>query len=378
MAAQMIYDAIVIGVGSMGSAASYYLAEQGLQVLGIDQYTPPHLLGSHTGQSRIIRMAYFEHPDYVPLLKRSYELWKNLETKTHLQHFYKTGLQYYGPASGSLIEGVICSATKYNLEIQKNPYYNAQLTIPENMVSIYEPNAGYIIPEKTISSFIDLASQKGARFHYGEKVLSWKSEHDIVKVNTNQQSYCAKKIIITSGAWSKQLIPNLPSSLNVTKQSLFWVRPKNVQDFSDAVFPCWNIQDPNKEGLYYGFPIVKYKDELLIKLAHHVQNITIDPDRDDRKSASQDQVIIQYALDTFFPNKIDKIVESSTCLYTNSKDENFIIDFAAGFDHRVVYACGFSGHGFKFVPVIGKILAELAIYGKTDSPIEFLAAQRFH
>lgn len=377
MSHSKIYDVIVIGVGSMGSATLNNLAKQGAQVLGIDQYESPHTFGSHTGQSRIIRMAYFEHPDYVPLLQRSYKLWEELEQDTGEQHFYKTGLIYYGNPSDMLISGVLKSVKKYDLDIVQNKPIESALTIPAHIPNIYEPNAGYIIPEKTISSYIELSKINGANIIHNAKVIRWNQDGSTISVTTNNGTYKAHKIVITAGAWSTDLIHKVNSQLTVTKQSLFWVKPKNIDDYHDHLFPCWNIQDPNYDGLFYGFPLLEYQGQSLIKFAHHYKNISFDIERGNRDTPQKDKEIAQYVIDTYFPNKIESIVDAKTCLYTNSSDENFIIDYAEGSNKQVVFACGFSGHGFKFVPAVGKILSEMVLEEKTESPIGFLSAHRF-
>src|SRR2546423_13488975 len=199
------FDAIVIGVGSMGSSACYFLSDRGYKVLGLEQFDITHEYGSHAGQSRIIRKAYFEHSDYVPLLNRAYANWKGLEEETGIQIYFRTGLVYLGEPGHLIMQGVKRSADLYNIPIE---YFESlsitkkfpQFTLPEKFEAIYEPDAGFLTPEKIIRLYTELAIKKGAEIHTNEKVHEWKKEGDGVTVTTNKNTYHCQKLIITAGA----------------------------------------------------------------------------------------------------------------------------------------------------------------------------------
>ncbi len=378
------YDVIIIGVGSMGVSTCYWLAKRGYKVLGLDQFDIPHEQGSHTGQSRIIRKAYFEHYDYVPLLNKAYENWKELEALTGTQLYFPTGLVYFGQSNNTVIKGVKESAILHQIEIDKLTRKQTELsfpqfTLPENFETIYEPDAGFITPEKAIQLYKEEAMKVGADIRTNEIVLSWEKENGIIKIVTNKNTYYSKKLIITAGAWSAKMLPLLKTELTVTRQTIAWVQPNNQDSFSLGNFPCWMLEEEGR-GCYYGFPILpadNFDGPVGMKLAHHYSGQTTDPDYVNRQINKEDEEDINYVLEKYWPAANAKIIAWKTCLYTTTKDENFIIDHLPGYDGDVTIACGFSGHGFKFVSVIGEILGDLAIEGKTNMPIDFLSLKRF-
>jgi sarcosine oxidase len=379
------FDIIVIGVGSMGSSACYNLSKKGYKVLGLEQFDITHENGSHAGQSRIIRKAYFEHPDYVPLLSRVYEGWKTLEEETGEQVYFKTGLLYSGYRDNEIIKGVKQSASLYNIYIENPDRALAerkfpQFKIPETFDTVFEPDAGFVTPEKAIRLYAELAKRYGAVIQTNEKLIEWKKKADGVIVKTNKEIYRCNKLIITAGAWAGKLIPGLANKIKITRQFLAWMKPKHPEKFSLNNFPCWMIADEDMPGCYYGFPMLsteKFGPPEGLKLAHHYPAMVTDPDNVNRTVTNEDIENLKYAMNKYFPGEFDGVLSTKICLYANSPDENFIIDRLPGYEENVFIACGFSGHGFKFVPVVGEILSDLAIDGKTKLPIEFLNANRF-
>jgi sarcosine oxidase len=380
------FDVIVLGLGSMGSATCYNLAVSDVSVLGLEQFEIPHDQGSHAGQSRIIRKAYFEHPDYVPLLQRAYENWQDIETKTGSQVYFPTGLLYAGKSTDILIKGVRESATKYEIKIEslsksETTFRYPQFRIPEDYEVLFEPDAGFVTPERAISLFVEQAKSLGAQINAKEKVISWTREAGIIKVITEKDSYSCKKLVITAGPWAGKMIPGLSSSLRVTRQVIAWVNPKQPKLFELNQSPCWMIDDDAQPGMYYGFPIVPVDEFGLpngMKLAYHYPGLTSDPDHVDRNPSKEEEQNLIEALHRYLPEGYLSTHVLKTCLYTNTPDEHFVIDFLPNFEHDVVIAAGFSGHGFKFVSVVGEILTDLVTKGKTDLPIDFLNAKRFH
>jgi len=379
------FDAIVLGVGSMGSSTCYYLASRGNRVLGLEQFDIPHDQGSHAGQSRIIRKAYFEHPDYVPLLERAYENWKEIEGKTDSQIYFPTGLLYAGKPEEVLIKGVRESAEKYKLNVESlsksdTKHRFPQFQIPEGYEVLFEPDAGFVTPERAILLFAEQAIRKGAQIHTKEKTASWKKEGDLITVITDKSTYTCKKLIITAGAWAGSVIPGFSSQLKVTRQVIAWVNPKERKPFELGQFPCWMIDDHTQEGMYYGFPVLpvaKFGAPIGLKVALHHPGLVSNPDAVNRIPSKEDENHLVEALDKYLPQGYETTHVLKTCLYTNTPDENFILDFLPGYDQQVAIAAGFSGHGFKFVSVVGEIMADLSMKGKTHLPIDFLNAKRF-
>jgi sarcosine oxidase len=379
------FDVIVIGVGSMGSAACFFLAQRNYKVLGLEQFDIPHDQGSHGGQSRIIRKAYFEHTDYVPLLNKAYENWKNFEAETGTQIYYRTGLVYFGKPGNAMIKGVKQSASLYNIPLENLSSSVAskrfpQLIIPEDFETLFEPDAGFIQPGKAITLYKDSAIKKGAEIHTKEKVLEWKKDGNRIKVTTDKKTYCSSKLIITAGAWEGKLIPGFADKIKVTRQFVAWIKPKRWNEFELNKFPCWMIADDKKPGAYYGFPILPvdtFGGPEGLKLAYHYPATETNPDTVNRQPAIEDKASLKYFLDKYMPDVFESEMASGICLYASTPDENFIIDMLPGCEGHVIIACGFSGHGFKFVSVIGEILADLATEGETTQPIDFLRLARF-
>ena len=385
MNSQNNFDVIVLGVGSMGSSTCYHLAKQGVKVLGLEQFDIPHEMGSHGGQSRLIRKAYFEHPDYVPLLERAYRNWQTIEQLSGVSIYTKTGLLYFGKPDQPLIKGVKESAEKYGIEVNtqtdvtvKKDY--PQFSIPDDYEKLFEPDAGFVSPEKAILAYSRQAIQLDAVIKTNEKILHWQRHKNGVMVSTDKANYSAKKLIIAAGPWAGKLIPPLAKNLKVTRQVLSWVKPKNPEDFQLGKFPCWTIADENIPGIFYGFPILPFENfgsPTDLKIAHHYPGSATDPDTISRNPIPADESILTYALNKFLPEAYESTVVIKTCMYTNTPDENFILDFVPGYEGEVLAATGFSGHGFKFASVVGEIMCDLAIKGSTNLPIEFLRAKRF-
>lgn len=373
------FNVIVIGVGSMGSAACYYLAKRGHSVLGIEQFDTPHQRGSHAGQSRIIRKAYFEHSDYVPLLERAYGNWKAFERETGSQFYYGTGIVYFGKPENENIQGIRKAAVLHNIHIEnlhreevakKFPLFE----VPENFDTIFEPDAGFVTPERAIEAYVRESEKLGALIVRKSPVTRWTLEGDKIRVSAMPGDYTADKLVITTGAWASRLLPQIAVPLNVTRQLLAWVAPRDTRAFSLENFPCWFVEDPDL-GTFYGFPSLPH-GPVGLKLAHHHPGVPSEADAIDDPIPKSEEAKLQHFLEKYLPSAGDHIVHTKHCLYTYSPDSHFIIDHLPGYDKKVSIACGFSGHGFKFVPVVGEVLADLAMHGRTDLPVGFLGLRR--
>lgn len=378
------YDVIVLGVGSMGSATCYYLAQEGVRVLGLERFDISHENGSHAGQSRIIRQAYFEHPDYVPLLKSAYKNWQDLEHQTGARLYHQTGLLYFAQADHPLITETLNSAKKYqvNVDILSSEQVLAeypQFNLPPTFEKLYEPNAGFVTPERAILLYAALAMNNTAEIHTHEQVINWSANGDSIEVSTTKGTYSCSKLIITVGAWAGHLMPELEKKLIVTRQMIAWMNTKNDALFELGRLPCWTLADEAHPGMFYGFPILpvnRFGGPIGLKLGHHYPGIESQPDHLERLASTEDQQILINMLAKFIPEAYESISEFKVCMYTNTPDANFIVDFLPDYTN-IVQASGFSGHGFKFASIIGEILTDLVIQGKSPHPIEFLSANRF-
>jgi sarcosine oxidase len=378
------FDVIVIGVGSMGASACYHLARRGYRVLGLEQYDISHELGSHGGQSRIIRKAYGEATGYVPLLERAYENWKTLEAETGAQVYFETGLTYFGPPGSAFLQTVRESAETYNIPLndlspeacrRKYP----QFELPEHFQRLEEPEAGLLTPERSILLMAEQALLRGAVIRSGEPVVGWEHTTGGVVVRTSRETYRAGKLVVTAGAWARELLPALAPQLHVTRQALAWVQPAAWDRFALGTFPCWLLEHEGRD--FYGFPILPagtFGGPLGLKLAlHYPGEAVADPSAADRSPRKAEEEVLVNFLKQFLPQGYTQTLAMKTCLYTNTPDGHFVVDHLPGYGKEVVVAAGFSGHGFKFASAIGEVLADLAMEGATAMPIDFLRADRF-
>ncbi|HZZ43096.1 MAG TPA: N-methyl-L-tryptophan oxidase [Tepidisphaeraceae bacterium] len=373
------FDAIVVGLGAMGSAAAFHLARRGVRVLGLEQFDIPHNLGSSHGHSRMIRLAYYEHADYVPLLKRAYELWEELEKLSGQKLLFKTGGIYMGPADGEVVPGARGAARQYGLahemlswdELRKR---YPMFSLPEGYAGIYEPEAGFLLPELCISTYAAAAMNGGAELHAHEAVMDWSANSRGVTVRTSKGTYNAERVIFCGGAWTSQLLKELSAPLVVTRQILGWIGPRREAElFSLGRFPVWGIEQAD-QSLAYGFPILPNVPGL--KLARHAAGEPTEVDTIRREIGEKDEAEIREIVDRHLPTAAGPIVGLRTCMYTNSLDGHFILDQIPGHEN-VLMAGGFSGHGFKFASVVGEVLAELAVDGHTRLAVGFLGLSRF-
>jgi sarcosine oxidase len=351
----------------MGSSALYQLSRRGLRVLGIEAFEPGHQLGSWHGESRIIRLAYHEHPSYVPLLHRAYALWSELEEESGADLLRITGGLMIGSPSSELVSGALRSAQLHGLahevlsaaEVRRRyPVFNPG----EDEVALVEPRSGFLRPERCVEAFLQLARKQGAEVRYTEPVRAW-SAHE---VRTANETYAAEHIVFTCGARMSKLLGDSIPPVVAERAVLFWFEPS--QSFDDVPVYLW---EPNPQEVFYGFPHVEWPGA---KVAMHHSGEFCDPDAVDRTVGPRDEAIIREAIATRLPGLNGAVLKSTVCLYENSPDRHFIIDRLSD---NVVYAGGFSGHGFKFASVVGEILADLVTKGSATEDAAFLQSRRF-
>lgn len=359
----MDYDLIVVGTGGMGSAALYYGAQRGLKCLGLDRFPPAHDRGSSHGESRLIRLSYFEHPDYVPLLRRSYELWDALDANL----LQRSGAIYCGPADGVMVSGVLRSAQVHGLDVRAvSAEEHVQYRRAEDAEAVFEADAGWLPVEQCVQRYLDAAVALGAEHRWGQTVQRWEPESEGVRVITSSGSFKAKALVIAGGAWAGDLLPELSLPLTVVRKHLHWFRCDDERYRYGFFYEL-------PQGLFYGFPASNGR----LKLAEHTGgDAVVDPLNAPRDMCPVDAGRVADFVAEYLPGVQSERLEHKTCFYTRTPDEHFILDRYPGCD-RVAFVAGLSGHGFKFAPAIGEALVDLATRGTTFTDISFLSHQRF-
>ena len=374
------FNTIVVGVGGMGSATCYHLAKRGKRVLGLEQFDIPHMRGSSHGYTRIIRLAYYEHPSYVMLLKRSYELWHAIEQIAGEKLLHYTGSIDAGPAESWVFKGALQSAVQYDLphevltgiEMQQRfPGYR----FPQDLMALYQPQGGFLTPERCIVAYANAAMDLGAEIHGREKVLSYEPNGTGgVRVRTDRDEYEADTLVVTAGAWDAQLMPHLAGLAVPERQVLAWLQPQKPEYFKPSNFPVFNCLVP--EGRFYGFPVHGVPGFKFGKY-HHFEE-TGNPDRlivDDGEPRPADEIMLRDFASRYFPDGTGPTMTLATCMFTNTPDGHFIIDQHPNLP-QVFYASPCSGHGYKFASVIGEIMADLGERGETRWDISLFRADR--
>jgi sarcosine oxidase len=373
------FDVIVVGIGAMGSATCFHLARKGARVLGLEQFGIPHDRGSSHGHSRMIRSAYYEEPRYVPLLREAYRLWDELSAISGRTLLYRTGGLFIGPADAMLVAGSRLAAETHQLPYEMLSRDDLrrrfpQFAVPDRWAAMFDPDAGFLTPELLISTHAEWAMRHGAVIHAHEPIVDWSSDASGVTVRTAKDTYHAGALVFTAGAWSGLLLRHLPVKLQVTRQVLGWVRPKSPDDYALGRFPVWAVDGLDDGGIYYGFPMTP--DSPGLKLAHHAPAAPYDPNTPTRLATAEDEADFRPALKRYLPAADGPLIAMRVCMYTMSPDEHFILDRHPEHE-RVQIACGFSGHGFKFASVIGRLLADRALGRPDGGAAEFLRLRRF-
>jgi sarcosine oxidase len=372
------YDAIVLGVGGVGSAALYHLAKRGVRALGIDRFNPPHDRGSTHGHTRVIRQAYYEHPDYVPLLRESYVEWFALESHVGRKLFHQIGLLEAGPADGVVVPNVLRAAAQYRIPVESLDAASIEahwpgVCVDRDSIGVFEPGAGYLLVEDCVQAHLDAACAAGAELRTNIEVTNfdWSAQSTILETSDGDQVE-AKAVIVAAGPWSAKMLEHVGVQCTVRRKSLFWFASDDPQYSAESGLPVFLFELPN--GIFYGFPKL---DERGVKFAEHTGGRSVDdPLTVDRAVDFNEQRRLSEVLSYLLPGVSSDVTDHAVCMYTMSPDEHFIVDRLPGMSN-VVFAAGLSGHGFKFVPVLGRALADLALDGGTQLPIDFLSLKRF-
>lgn len=376
----MKYDTIIVGLGAMGSAAAYQLSKRGVSVLGLEKFTPAHANGSSHGRSRIIRQAYFEGAEYVPLLLRAYELWRELEQDCGESLLRITGGLMIGDRDSQTVAGALHSAQEHGLAYELLDAAELRRRYPpfqpaSHDVALYEADAGVVLPEAGILAHQRGATKRGAELHFEEPALEWQASESGVYVRTERDTYRAERLILAPGAWAPELMADLRLPLVVERQVLYWFEPKSGYDaYQPGRFPIfiWEIENGMQ---FYGFP-AEQSAPFGVKAAYFRKGETTSPDHVDRNVREDEIEDVRGDIARLMPDLNGKLIDAKTCLYTTTPDEHFILGLHPH-HANVVLASPCSGHGYKFSSVVGEVLADLATAGSTHHPIALFDPMRF-
>ena len=371
------FDTIVVGIGGMGSATLWQLARRGQRVLGLERFDLGHAMGSSHGVNRIIRLAYFEHPDYVPLLRRAYELWRETERLAGEQLLFVTGGLDAGLENGRVVQGSLAACREHDLPHEM--LTSAEITrrfpgyrLPAHYAAVYQPEGGFVASERAILAHASLATAAGAELHGREKVVGIEPGNGRVTVVTDRGRYEAGRVVVSAGAWISDLIPGLRKAAVPERQVLGWFQPRNPALFTPDVFPVSNLL--TEFGHFYQFPSWGIPGFKIGRYNHlreqgHADVLSREP-------TAADETVLREAIRALFPKADGPTLRLAACLFTNTPDEHFVIDSLP--DHpEVIVASPCSGHGFKFASVIGEVLADLATTGSSRMNLDLFSYGRF-
>lgn len=366
------YDVIVVGAGGWGSATLYHLARRGLKVCGLEQFALGHDRGSSHGESRVIRMAYFMHPDYVPVLRRAYKLWRDVEAEADARLMTLPGLLCIGEPDGPLIRGLEACYSTHDLPHERWSPAEArrrypQFRIPDDLACYWDPLGGYLDADGAVRAHQQLAQRHGAELISHTNVVKLEPSAAGVVVHTETEKLHAARVVVTTGAFAERLVPDLITPL---RKVLFWYRALDPAAFAPNRFPVWIAKVSGFN--YYGFPSL---DGTTMKCAEDTGGqMASDPRTISRELQTEDEVKLRPFLDKLFGPAIGERTAFKTCVYENSADRHFLVDHHPRHPN-VTLALGGSGHGFKFCSVIGEMAADLAEKGRSELRPKIFAAR---
>jgi sarcosine oxidase len=372
------YDVIVAGVGGMGSAACWHLAQRGQRVLGLERFDLGHSMGSSHGMTRIIRLAYFEGSHYVPMVRRAHELWAETGRKAGMQLLHVTGSIDIAPEGAGFVESARQSCIEHDLphetldraEIMRRfPAF----ALPEGQIGLWQPDGGFVASERAIFAHVGLAQAAGATIRANEPVLEWSvTGHGGVRVTTAKGQYTAGRLVLTSGAWMDTLNTALAPHLKTVRQAIGWYSVKDPEPFRIGKMPVFILTV--EEGNFYGFPLWEHPG---FKIGGpHFAREQLDASDPSRTPSERQVRMLGTAVARYFPHATTEPLAIKGCLYTVTPDEHFVIDTIPGAE-QVVFASCCSGHGYKFASAIGEILADLSAKGQSAFDLSHFSLKRF-
>lgn len=363
--AQSTFDVIVIGAGGMGSAAAFELCRRGRTVLLLEQFPLVHDRGSSHGHTRIIRRAYYEHPAYVPLVRRSFERWYDIEQRTGRHLLTECDCIGIGPPDGEVVTGVLAAAREHGIDVELLSPNDLRERFPQfrfgdEFAGVLEHDAGFLYVEDCVRAHLDSARDLGAAIHAEEPVTEWRVEENGIRVDTVRGTYHAAKLVITAGPWAGQMLGEHGQHLRVMRQTLLWFGTGDAELFRRDRMPIFLAEVAG--GPFYGLPAI---DARGLKVARHYgAPERLSPAELIRELVAADETHVREFLSKHIPLANGTLNAGQTCIYTLTPDRHFLIGLHP--DHaNVAVAGGFSGHGFKFAPVVGEILADLVDQGRT-------------
>lgn len=363
------YDVIVVGVGGMGSAAAYHLSQRGYDVLGIERYDIPNSMGSSHGSTRIIRKVQPEGPEYVPLVERAYELWEDLEANTGRDLLHRTGSIHAGGPGTDVVEDAQTSCEANDIEYEKLSGESVNerfpgFELPEEFSAIFQKEGGFLDCEQSISAHVEAAHAEGATIHGREQVIEWSETEKGVTVQTDKHRYRADELLLTAGSWTSELLDSLAKEIVPVRALMTWLQPKKRELFTPDKFPVFVVRDQEEGG--YGFPVYDVPG-FKFGRASDLRKVT-NPDNMNREPTVAEEELHRRYAKKFFPDAVGPTLSLRTCIQSYSADNDFVLGRVPDYD-SVTVGTGFSGHGFKFVSVMGEILADCVDKGKTTLDI---------
>jgi len=374
----MTYDVCVVGLGGIGSAILAHCAARGARVIGLEQFARGHELGASTGRTRMIRKAYFEDAAYVPLVLRAYELWGELQREAGEPLLRTTGVLTVGPEASEIIVGTRRAAREHKLPLEclgasdmRTRY--RMLKFQPDEVALFEPDAGVLNPERAIAAHLLLAERNGATVRFELAMTRWEALGDGFDILLDDGSrISARTLILALGPWVQRTLAHLGIPIRVQRNVQAWFAPA-TGDYSPPHFPAFLLNRAGLPAPLYGFP--DFGDG--VKAAFHGFGGLTEAEHVDREiNLERDITPLTRAMDDWMPNAASKLLAAKVCMYSLTPDTHFVVDRHPEHE-RLILCGGFSGHGFKFAPVIGEIAADLAVDGNTRHPIGFLSLRRF-
>jgi sarcosine oxidase len=374
----MGHDVAVVGLGGMGSAILAHCSARGASVIGLEQFGPAHDLGSSHGKTRMIRKAYFEDPAYVPLVLRAYDLWRELERATGENILRMTGVLSVGEETSTIIRGTLRAAAEHDLAVESLSQREVKVRYPtlelrKEEVALYESDGGVLNPELAVQAHLKSAESHGAEMRFGVAMKSWHATGNGFELRLSDGTQVStRKLVLTLGPWFQETLESLGVRIRVQRNIQAWFSPR-THAYGAPGYPAFLVDRRDLPAPLYGFP--DFGDG--IKAAFHGFGDLTDAQHVDREiNLARDVEPIARALEQWMPGAVKTMREAKPCMYTLTPDENFVIDYHP--EHPDLILCGgFSGHGFKFAPVVGEVGAELALNGGSSQDIEFLSLRRF-
>lgn len=374
----MHYDVAVVGLGGMGSAAVAQCARRGASVIGLEQFSRGHELGSSSGRSRMIRKAYFEDPAYVPLLLRTYDLWRELEHTSGEELLRLTGLLMVGQEGCEIIVGASRAAREHSLPCETLSADEIRARYPmlqvrEEEVGLFEPDGGVLDPERCVAAHLKVGEAAGAELRYEAAMTSWESNVDGFVIHlADGNAVTSHALVLSLGPWFQEALGKLGVELQVQRNVQVWFEPAG-RSYDAPAFPPFLLDRAGLPAPLYGFP--DFGDGL--KAAFHSHGALTDPKRVEREvDPARDIAPLTLAMEQWMPGATATFRAAQPCMYSLTPDGHFVVDRHPR-HARLILCGGFSGHGFKFAPVMGEIVADLALQGASRQDIGFLSLRRF-